>query len=172
MPGCRFIFNIVTAIYNMATYYPAIWKCINPYWCVGPTVVPELIFSCAACFGNEASFKICKKSCFKDADLCIASPAKKAVDGVQGLLVLHQQWRVWLDEVTASAIIARTPCPACQLCRALILVAPGSAPRKKCHVALTTRPAHAAACRASSWRSPARRRRTLISATSRARRFR
>ncbi len=29
----RFIFNIVVAIYNMATYYPAIWKCINPYWC-------------------------------------------------------------------------------------------------------------------------------------------
>ncbi|KAK9835990.1 hypothetical protein WJX81_004040 [Elliptochloris bilobata] len=27
-----FIFNIITAIYNMATYYPAIWKCINPYW--------------------------------------------------------------------------------------------------------------------------------------------
>ena len=33
MRGGRFVFNIITAIYNMVTYYPAIWKCINPYWC-------------------------------------------------------------------------------------------------------------------------------------------
>ena len=33
MRGGRFLFNIITAIYNMVTYYPAIWKCINPYWC-------------------------------------------------------------------------------------------------------------------------------------------
>jgi len=119
----RFIFNIIVAIYNMATYYPAIWKCINPYWCDRRrrrAPASSLCLSGVKCRISSAARCLPRAGAWRGAagvhrgrgGLTAGPPAP------QGLPVLCQQRRERLDEVrpfgnAGSGVPVQAPVATC-----------------------------------------------------------